>query len=429
MLHLHETTRRRVGRVALIALCAAPTLAMTAWIAWRLLPGGDARQSHRLSTMLQATVAATEWRQPRPNVVRIASLSLGDAAEGSATFGEARGLQWRFGGGRCVASLDSATVTCCRMTRLAKPFAAWLDQLATPSLQVRCRQLELRAGGTAPGGATAVLHGVQVDVERDAAGIVRCRLTGRAAKGAAATSQIRLTLEHSSGGVPTIHVMLDTAEAPVSASLLACVAPGFDRLGAQATFTGMIGGRTDGETFVGAATGRLEQVDLAAALPAGSPHTVRGEATVELSELKWRGDRVALLAGRIDARDALVSPSLPAAAAEYMRCPHERVMLRGGLDSGHDKLIAVDRLNCRFRLDGEGLLLTGDAASEENSWPGCLATSGGRPLAFEPGEGPMPAGAWIQFLLGPSQSWLPATRQAVDIAERLPLPGGGTVLR
>lgn len=428
MFHLHETTQRRVGRIALVAFCAAPTLFMMAWIAWRLLPGGDARQSNRLSAMLQVGVVATEWREPRPDAVRAAAITLSDL-EGGAALGSAASLQWRSSGGRCAASIESATVDCRRLPHLAAPFAAWLDQLGERSLHLRCREATFTTGGgVGATGPTLALHDVQVDVERDAAGVFRCRMTGRTPDGPAAASPIRLTIERSTSDDSNFHLVLDTAGTPVPVQLLACVAPSLGRLGGHAAFTGIIGGHAEGGDLLGAATGRLARVDLAAALPEGSPHAARGEANVELSELKWRGDRVELIAGRIDARDALASPSLAAAAAEYMRCPHERAKLGGGLISGQDELIAVDRMRCRFRLDGAGLLLEGDFAAEDQVQPGCLATSGGRPLLFEPGQGPMPAGAWIQFLLGPSQSWLPATRQAVDIAERLPLPGG-TMLR
>jgi hypothetical protein len=33
----------------------------------------------------------------------------------------------------------------------------------------------------------------------------------------------------------------------------------------------------------------------------------------------------------------------------------------------------------------------------------------------------LPMGAWVQFLLEPAPSWLPATREAVETARRLPL--------
>jgi hypothetical protein len=89
------------------------------------------------------------------------------------------------------------------------------------------------------------------------------------------------------------------------------------------------------------------------------------------------------------------------------------------------ELVALDALACRFNLDHRGLTLTSDLPVQQSLPEGCLATSGGRPLLM---QSPylLPAGAWVQFVAGhPASPWAPATLEAAEILEHLPLPNTG----
>jgi hypothetical protein len=76
-------------------------------------------------------------------------------------------------------------------------------------------------------------------------------------------------------------------------------------------------------------------------------------------------------------------------------------------------------------MDPDGLSLAGLLPLEANQPTGCIAKSGGRPLLTSPPHPRLHASAWLQFVAGPAPGWVPATREVIEAASRLPLPDGG----
>jgi hypothetical protein len=174
---------------------------------------------------------------------------------------------------------------------------------------------------------------------------------------------------------------------------------------------------------LGSLQGRLINVNAAAVLPSNSAHSLRGSAVVELADMRWRGWRLEQLHGSVRLENGAASRSLVAAAVKYLLCLQasdgQAMPAENGLAG---ELVAVDLFSCRFQLDAKGLTLSGNCQQEAH-WPkGCLAVSGLQPLILEPPYIQVPLGAWVQFVSAPGASWLPATREAVEVAERLPLP-------
>jgi hypothetical protein len=168
--------------------------------------------------------------------------------------------------------------------------------------------------------------------------------------------------------------------------------------------------------------GRVHSADLAALLPIGSPHTLRGVATVELTEFIWEGEQVERLAGTLTAQQAAMSRSLldEMASKTGFQCPQAS---DGVPVDGDSSLVALDAMAVRFQLSSEGLTFWGQCPAEEAGMPeNCMATSGRQPLLIAPPFYNWHLGVLVQTLAGPGAAWLPATREAVDMAGRLPLP-------
>jgi hypothetical protein len=419
MFAFHETTRKRICRMAFFALCAAPTIATAAWIAEHYWPGRQGRVARQLGDVLDVHVKLADWREPRPRVTRSSGLVLSDPSSGYA-LADLRTLEVQ--GGR-LYSISEITVDAAQLPRLAEHVHRWLTKLPPTVHEVRISQLTIKLADKAADGPgdLFILHDVRGRIDRDAAGRTQAVLAGAANSGASdPAALIRLTLAPPTEGdsaAPT--VSLETHSATVPARLLAAVAPGFERLGPAARFAGAVRWSLDQPELRGMVQGRLDAVDMSGLLSAGSPHRLRGMALIELAELSWRGSRIERLAGSIVAEHAQMSRSLLEALVANFRCPQGS----DGVPMASDpEMISLDFLATAFQLKSDGLTFWGHCPPEANMQDGCIAVSGMQPLLIAPPYRDWPLGVLVQTLAGQSASWLPASREAVDIASRLPLP-------
>jgi hypothetical protein len=427
MFAFHETTRKRICRTAFFALCVAPTLASAAWIGIHRAPGRTGRLARGLSDKLGVHVTLADWREPRPRIVSSSGLVLSDAASGSS-LADIASLELRRDGGGHVYSATEVALDGHEMARLSELVRSWLAKLPAERHEIHCRKLIIRLASVSAGpkGAadplnTIVLYDVKGIADRDASGRLQAQFTARAVEDESSPDNvIRMTLAAATApesAAPTL--TLDTHECSVPAALLAGIVPGFDRLGQHARFIGEVRWSLDAVQIQGVAQGRVDAVELSAVLPAGSPHAIEGSANLELSELSWRGIRIERLAGTVVAGQAQISRSLVEAAVRNFSCGQSGAGVPVASD---DALIALDALAVQFELDAKGLTFWGHSPPGLNLPAGCLAMSGSKPLLFGPPYRDWPLGELVRTLAAPSTAWLPATREAVEMADRLPLP-------
>jgi hypothetical protein len=160
---------------------------------------------------------------------------------------------------------------------------------------------------------------------------------------------------------------------------------------------------------------------LSKTLPAGSPHVLRGSATVDVQEYRWQGDRIGRVVAAVKAEHAQMSQSLVEAVTSTsgFQC---RQVGSGMTVAGEPAMIALDLFALRFQLGREGLTFWGDSSAEAGMQDDCIAQSGGQPLLLAPRYYNWPLGVLVQTLCGRPAAWVPATREAVDMASPLPLP-------
>jgi hypothetical protein len=419
MFALHETTRKIVCRAAFIALCVAPTLAVGAWIGERHWPGRKGRIAQELGQRAGVHVKLDDWRTPRPGLVRSSGLVVSDPRTALALV-YVEGVELRTSNRARLFSIERATIECEQLELLATRVYGWLTNLPAQDQEVHIGALELKAGA-----ARFVLNNVQACVQRDSTGRLQARLSGFSAEKSTDPPAVRLTLAPSSEKANASPVLMLETSVAMPARALAAVAPGFGSFGKTATFVGSVRWTLDPSTMRGSVSGRVEQVDLAGLRPEGSPHELRGLATITLDELRWNGERVERLAGSIAGGRAQVSKSLVEAMDKIMRCPRPAEGLASAVDPS---IIELDAIGMRFQLDDHGLTLEGKCKTATGTSGGCLLVSGGRPLLMKPPFKDIPVGALVQALSAPPPAWVPATREAVEMAERLPLPNS-TVVR
>jgi hypothetical protein len=422
MFAIHETTRRRVCRTAFVALCVAPTLATAGWIASHYAPGADARIGRRFSELLGALVEVHEWRQPKPSTVRSAAAAVKEHDAEAAELLTLSGLESRFSGSRRLHLIKQATVDCDRLGALASVAERWLAALRGGSEEIRVERLAVvRRTGSQAGVADRelALSDVQAAIERGPKGELSLRASGRLPGGEGQTPLILRASAKSAGDGSTIVVTIDGQSAALPAWAIASVAPGFSAFG-EAGFTGVVQWTLGEREPSGLVRGRLEPVELASLLPAGGPHALDGLAMIEITEMSWRGARIERLSGSLRAENAHMSRSLIDAMVQNFRCPR---LIAGAARVDEAELVALDALAIRFQIDGEGLTFWGDCRDERLP-EGSMAASGGQAVLVQPPYRNWNPGVLIQTLAAPAAAWLPATREALEMARRLPLPTG-----
>lgn len=422
MFAFHETTRKRICRTAFIALCLAPTLATAAWIVDRRLPSRTATQAARLGALLQTKAELAGYREPRPGSMRCDQLALDDSTSGEPLV-RFQGVRLHRREATWSVFVEAATVDAEHLDGLAAKVGAWLALPELQSADLRVGRLTLTLPSTTTGSTTPVftLDDLQGRIQRDAEGVAHLQLAGRATDSPAEDKAVvRLAVQRSTAAPGAkSRASLDSSASALPIELLARLVPPLSGLDAKAVLTGSVEWTIDASGVAGVAKGRLSDVALSSLLPAGSPHAVSGRATVAVTVCRWRGARLERLEASATAEDVQASKSLVTAAIKFIYCVQTAEGVAG---NGKAQTIALDRLACHFVLDHRGLNLSGDLPQSVEAPTGCLATSGNQPLLLQPPYVDIPAGAWIQFVAGPSDSWLPATEAAVRMAGRLPLP-------
>jgi hypothetical protein len=414
MFAFHETTRKRMCRLGFFALCVGPTLATGFWIASHRMPGARGRAARALSETLDVHVKLADWRYPRPRMIRSAGLSLSDPVSG-AMLAEIGHLETKQGGAARTFTIKQVRIDASQLTALAEKVDRWVSKLPPETQDVVIDRLAIKL----PGGEREVVSGpVRGRVDRDAAGRARVQLIAQVAGQNTAESAIRLTLEPSAtSDSASTRLALDARGVALPAGLLAAVVPGLSTFGTAAQFKGAVQWTLDRPAPRVVVQGRVDQVDLASVLPAGSPHSLRGAATVELQELSWRGSRIERLAGTVHAEKGAISRSLVAALVQNYKC--------GGTDGvaavDDPAMVALDQLAVRFELDENGLSFWGNFPADSPLPTGCIAVSGLQPLLIESPYEKWHLGLLVQTLAAPGVTWMPATSEAVGMAERLPL--------
>jgi hypothetical protein len=328
-------------------------------------------------------------------------------------------------GGVRAYSANEVTIDGRQLAALGEKVNHWLTKLPPATHEIRCSRLVIKLASNDVAGqdpaATLTLHDIRGRIDRDAAGRLRAQFAATLAPSdQTSAAVIQWTLEPSVDGASAAATLtLDAQAAAVPARSLAAVIPGFGKFGPAARFTGLVRWTLDHPQVQGSATGRLHEVDLAQVLPAGSPHSLGGHATIELTELSWTGERIERLGAAVIAEHARMSRSLLEAAVTTFRCGQGS----DGVPAPDEPAsIALDLLAVRFQMSSEGLTFWGHCPPEANMQEGCLAVSGLQPLLIARPYYNWPLGALVQTFAAPSSAWLPATREAIEMGSRLPLP-------
>jgi hypothetical protein len=421
MFRLHETTRRRVCRMAFVALCALPTLATTAWIAHWHRPWRVSDEELRLSSALRSDVRLVDWREPRPgatqtSTVRIvisgAAEPLVDAAQvRSTSMDESQQI-----------SIGRVAIDVSRLDAALERAANWLTDRSPRVVRISVDEVVLQDPATQN---AYTLRQVEIRAERAGGAAWKMQFLARGGTGDDGARTLRISCERSVGDAePVTRATIEATAEPLPAWLLSSAGPIFGSVGNEASFAGLLQIETRGAELVGVARGDIHQAALEDMLPASSPCRAHGAAQVRLADLRWRNAQIEHLTASLKAEAVRVNRALLDGAIKSLWFGQERI---GPMPTGDAaETIAFDAVALRIDFNREGLSIGGDFPPEAKMPPGCVAVSGGRQFLIQP-KYLLQAGWWVQFVTGSDAAMIPATQEAVGVAARLPLPEAATV--
>jgi len=423
MFSLHETTQRRLCRTAFVAGCVLPTLCAVVWAAFLHRPWreNDWQQTLREQLHVQATVG--EVSSPYPGVTQLQQIQFANLRTERllGSIGQLRIERWK-----SLLVADRIEISAAQLPEFAIAVATWVSSDELPALQLQAEAVRF----VGPDGKSFELKKVRLRslVSSDSHKQIELQAEP-SGEGQGRTFQ--LSVEHHAGQAgPTVFVQLDTQGEHLPAWLLADFVPGLKGC-SSAQFAGQLEIESLSQSVSGSMRGKLDGIDLEQWVDVSGIHQLQAMAGLELDDLRWRNDRIELVQGYLRARDGIVSRSLIDKFAERLFCVPSASLEKTKRILA-DEMIAFDELACGFRINDEGISISGLCDTAENvDRSKCLLVKDGQPLLMQPRSPVLPVACLVQTLLLPatSVSWLPATQEANSMGDVLPLPHGKRIAR
>ena len=203
--------------------------------------------------------------------------------------------------------------------------------------------------------------------------------------------------------------------------LLAELVPGMKGFSGE-HFTGRLKIVSSPQQHGGSLSGKIEGIDLQRWIGTDKPHQLQGTAWLRLENLQWRGRSIEIARGDLQASAGKVSHSLLTVLAKKHYFVLGPQLSKGKIPD--DGMLDFDELACHFRISNAGIEISGQCETRKSVPAGCLLSKDGQSLLLEPPYRVLQIARLVQVLtaMRPEVSWLPATREALEIANRLPLP-------
>lgn len=400
MFSLHERTQRRVCRLAFVLVCAVPTVLTIGWALYFQRPWQERDWERSLEQALHVRAELMQVSAPRPQERELFQLRLADLNSSQRIVNVDR-LHL---GPRQTLAAEQIELDQCQLKALARTISIWLAGNDFQTLTISARQVVL---------TDEAHHGWTFNNVR-----AKCDVTPTNIKQIAIQAELdenakplRLLVERHPDG--TVRTTLDTQQAKLPTWLLADLVPGAGRW-EGAVFSGTARWESNTEEVVGHLRGSVAPIDAQVWIGHNSPQRVQAQAKLQLEHLNWRDARIESVEGLLETASGTMSPSLLKAFQESLLC----VLNEEFLNSAQEP-IEFDQFACRFRLNSSGLTLSGTCPMEGSE--GCLIVASGKPLVMQPSYSNLPLGNFVRVFCPLERDWLPATAEALEFADRLPL--------
>ncbi len=400
-----ERARRAICRLLFVFGCFFPTVGVLLWCAAHYLPGQVEQTRRQLAHQLGLEVGLHAVRYPRPGVMLLEGLTLAEPEFGRPLLSIDE-LEITVGGEQVTLSTPQAEAESAGLRQLWRLLQRRLQSRTPRKIHLRAAQVACRQGGT--------LHSlvdVQARVETSAASaqaVVAWRLAGRDMQQPQRIGLVR----NRTDGTASTQWQLETGATPLPCPVAAALLPDAARLGETSEFCGTLWAQQTPEGWIGALSGRFENVDLPTALGKTFPHPVTGTAELRVERATFRHGRLELLQADLLAEGGTYGRSLVAAAVQHlgMQLTTQRELL--------PEAEPYRELGLRVVLNGSGLSIRGLCASA----PGAVLVSRWGPVLREPPQVLQSTGALLKLVSASPPALLPISREAEPLARVLPLP-------
>ncbi|QDT00635.1 hypothetical protein [Adhaeretor mobilis] len=430
---LHETTRKRICRTAFFALCFAPTLAMGAVVFTRHVPAFQQRRQQEielhLSERLRVQASLAPQLTPKPGLTRYSIATLAAFASNEATT-ELEEIEVRTTSGAKVISIKSVMLTCDSLATLLQVAQREIQSPSAGPVLVNINRLTIAAANESEVPSDFTNVRLRFD-HQDASDLKRVRLRANQASTSNEIAELHdaelnVIVEQQTDG--TWKAKLDTGQIELPMQLASVVLPVLDGLH-EGRFSGLAQWHSNRTRISGTLRGRIGGCQFGALLPGRFASQAAGQASVEIEELKFTGERIEKLSGVLNVDHGEVAADLFKNLESKLFCrPVIEHLATPGVTP--QQVIPFDKLAARIVFTNKGLNIWGNFPEDSYMEEGRpvvrkyakLMARDAKPLLLQPEWSDLPAAYWIQFAAGDAPSAMPASRKAFELAQRLPLP-------
>ncbi len=404
MFSVHERIQRRVCRIAFVALCALPTLATLVWVLYFHRPWQERDWQRTFEQTLHVRADVTQVSAPRPLERTLNDLRLTDLST-AATLLKIK--QLHIGPGQ-ILTTDELQFDSLQITTLASAVNIWLagDQFTGVTLQADQVLIDDGMRNSCQLRDTVVQSQILPNGER------RLALQGMLGE---SNKPVRLVIDRRNDG--SWQATLDAQQTKLPTWLVANLVPGAGRW-EGAAFNGVVQWHSQANNVAGSFRGHIAPIDVQKWVGEQSPLKLATQAELQFENLNWCDERIELAQGTLKTSSGTVSPAMLTELKKGLFC----VVKDESLLSSQEPL-KFDQFACHFHLDAAGLSASGNCPIEKD----CLVAAGGKALVMQPAYSNLPLSRFVRLFCPLQGEWLPATAEAVELADRLPLSNDDAV--
>jgi hypothetical protein len=421
VLALHESTRRVVCRIAFLACCVAPTIAVAAWAMHARSPGRIAQAERELAGRFELAVSIDEIEYPRPETVLYSGIVLKDPVSGRvvAEINSLEATRYSHGVALVAPSVEIDAIELAEAWRVVDRLLRVGRASDQEPLRIAVERLTLHGAGRDAITLANVSAQLQYGEESSQAGL---RFT---LPGGESGEPVLVVLQRSREAEQGVtRLSLRTGGTPIPLAVARTVFPALAHLGMDATFTGQVwASRADSkdEPWDGEVVGRFSRIDLDALVARQFPHKLSGVADITLQKFAFADGRITKLVGRLEAGPGVIGRSLLEAASASLGM---RSAARG---ADQREMMEYEQLAATFDINGHDARIqaacpatrspnaNGDAAL-------CVIRDEFGPMLLEADTQPQPSLGLARLLVPRRDVLVPASRETETLLKWLPIP-------
>ena len=424
MFSLHETTQRRVCRVAFVAFCLLPTLWTLGWIAhfyrpWRYddWQRGLAEHFH-----VQAKVEGIE--SPRPGITKLARLQIADLRT-QRPLGTIEKLKIENQGNSLALGAVRIEIPVAQVQEFLKTIETCCNASEIPPLKFHAQQLIV----VGPQGEIFKFANLRMHGQTSAAGNKQFRLLAEVTRDATPTTVELLVNEQAIESKTELAVQFDTKQSQLPVWMVAKLIPGMSRC-TSANFAGK------GTTYLspagsrGQLQGEVSKINLSQWVGPFSAERVQGMGTLHITDYLWQKNGVAQIKGQLQFGPGRITSDAMNLLVQRMNCQP----LPQGANKASEPAegwYKFDELRCGFEITPHGIKVVG-ACNTQPDVAGCIMALNGQPLLLQPIRPEISLGGLAQVLLPLpkiNSRWMQLSREAIEMMRNLPVPSSVPIPR